>query len=737
VDGRTVTFESNNNQLVANDTNGFSDIFLWQDGSVQRVSLGVNGEQGDHASDYPAISGNGRYLFFRSRASNFISGTVRSNVNLYVKELATGRLALISRDGEGIPVNGANLGDHFTQVDADFSGRYVVFASAFAHFDATVTDNNASSDIFWADLDPDNNGDYFDSAPHIHLLSATAGGLAGNHASFEPTIAQNGERVAWLTRATDLAPGLASNSVADVVLAQLGTLPDGSIDPTARTLVAINRMGDDAETLTPQGARLARLDPWRDQVAFVTADDIPGTNDHHAGEDVYLSVGDGGDIDSRHMVWMSHAYDSSEPLAVSLGWDPLLPAGDLSQVAWVAHASPRMVDDLLLQRNAPIYPTGWVVVNWVEAATPSSAAVTNAILSADGRFALWTTSESYGFDVSGDTVNLFRRQIAPAQSVALTVDAVGGGADYIPAGVSLHGTMLYSPTTFVELTPKADVGYRFHTWVGVDGRAGMTATVIMYAARTITATFDAMTPPIASNLTLTTTEDTPLQGITLTISDPDPDENHTVTLAQLPSHGIANVVNDVTSYQPAQDFSGQDVFALQATDAYGLQLATPAEVTVHVMPVNDPPVAASAQGSGVNDGAAITLLVAVQDPDLDDSYTLAMETAPTAGSVQITSQLQGQSFAYTPIADFEGVDSFIFRITDSGNASITGTAIVTVTHIAIPPTVIPSTVIPPTVTPPTGTPPTAVPPTATPPLATPSAPDAKSYLRLPALRHSP
>lgn len=880
IDGQVTIFVSDSNRFVPADQNRFADVFLWQDDSIQRVNVGANGEEGNQISDRAALSGDGRYVYFRSFADSFVTGTLLERANLYLKDVTTGNLALISRDVEGVPVNGFLATDHFAHIDVDYSGRYVVFASSFANFVAGVTDNNSTRDVFLADVDPDGNGDYFDSAPRFYLLSALADGITpGNGRSFEPSISQDGRAVVWLTRATDLAPGLATNgTVADVVLARLGTLPDGTVDLGTRTLVAINRMGDESTTLTPTGARLARLDPWRDQVAFVTADTIPGSGDDHSGQDVYLSVGNGEMGGDRHLQWMSHAYNSSEPNALSMAWDPKLPAGVLSQVAWVAQDAPRSVDDLLLQRDAPFFPIGWSTVNWVDATTPSNASVVNGILSADGRFALWTTTESYGLDVPADSVNLYRRAIAPAQSVALTVEGVGGGANYAPSGVPLNGTMFYSPTTVVTLTPQADVGYRFREWQGVDSRDGMTATVIVYAARTVTASFEAMTPPIAGNLSLSTAEETTLQGIALTITDPDPDEQHTVTLAQPASHGSVTLLNNIATYQPALNFSGQDVFLLQVTDAYGLQLATPARVavqvtpvgdapaaadlaltvaedmllpnitlaisdpdanelhtltvveppthgttnllnnvasyqpspnfngqdtftlqatdrdglqlaaparvtvqvtpvndaptasdlaltvaedtllsnialTIHdadsgdthtvilakvptdgsarllnniasyqpapnfngqdeftlqvtdgagaqlatparvaitVTPVNDAPTIASAQGSGANNGAAIPVFVTVQDPDAEDSYTLAIETPPTAGDVQINAQLQAEAaFAYTPHADFVGVDSFTFRATDTGNASIIGTATVTVTTvITVPPILI-------------------------------------------------
>jgi hypothetical protein len=53
-------------------------------------------------------------------------------------------------------------------------------------------------------------------------------------------------------------------------------------------------------------------------------------------------------------------------------------------------------------------------------------------------------------------------------------------------------------------------------------------------------------------------------------------------------------------------------------------------------------------------------------------------TVHTLGSVMTASPLQTHSFAYIPLAEFAGIDSFTFRATDNANASIMGTATVTV-----------------------------------------------------------
>jgi hypothetical protein len=82
---------------------------------------------------------------------------------------------------------------------------------------------------------------------------------------------------------------------------------------------------------------------------------------------------------------------------------------------------------------------------------------------------------------------------------------------------------------------------------------------------------------------------------------------------------------------------------------------------------------------------------------------------------------QQDGFLYTPTPNFAGVDHFTFRVTDSGNLSITGTATVTITADITDTPVPPATPVPP-VTP-------VTPVTPTQPIL--------FDLRLPALRRAP
>ncbi|MBE9197246.1 MULTISPECIES: PD40 domain-containing protein [Synechocystis] len=84
-DGRFVAFASDDSSLVANDTNGVTDIFVWDgiDNSIKRVSLGTNGEQADAPASNPIISSDGRFVSFQSRSTTLGMPTTAGTLNIF------------------------------------------------------------------------------------------------------------------------------------------------------------------------------------------------------------------------------------------------------------------------------------------------------------------------------------------------------------------------------------------------------------------------------------------------------------------------------------------------------------------------------------------------------------------------------------------------------------------------------------------------------------------------------
>jgi hypothetical protein len=85
-DGRFVAFKSDATNLVPGDTNNASDIFVRdrQTGTTERVSVGSGGAQGNNISFSPAISADGRVVAFESAAANLVPGDTNGSIDVFV-----------------------------------------------------------------------------------------------------------------------------------------------------------------------------------------------------------------------------------------------------------------------------------------------------------------------------------------------------------------------------------------------------------------------------------------------------------------------------------------------------------------------------------------------------------------------------------------------------------------------------------------------------------------------------
>ena len=179
--------------------------------------------------------------------------------------------------------------------------------------------------------------------------------------------------------------------------------------------------------------------------------------------------------------------------------------------------------------------------------------------------------------------------------------------------------------------------------------------------------------PVISSQHLSTPEDVPL-AVVLSASDVDGD---TVTLSVIsaPAHGTVSGQVPNLTYTPAANFHGSDFFGFLADDGHGGQVS--ATIYITVTSVNDVPVAVDDAYPLGEDMilSPITPAVGVLKNDTDadgDTLTAILVSSPTHGT--LTLQADGR-FTYTPTANFNGPDSFTYKVndgtTDSGIATVT------------------------------------------------------------------
>lgn len=191
-DGRFVVFESYASNLVTGDTNSDSDVFLRDraTNTTKRVSVSSAGTQGNLASVRPAISADGRFIAFISRATTLVPIANDVQYHVFLHERTTGATSLVATSFAGGLENGTSSDP---TLSAD--GRFIAFVStannllpaqSFGFYSVYVRDRVLGTTV---------------------MASVRSVGGEGNGWSLYPTISASGTAVAFQSDATDLVPG--------------------------------------------------------------------------------------------------------------------------------------------------------------------------------------------------------------------------------------------------------------------------------------------------------------------------------------------------------------------------------------------------------------------------------------------------------------------------------------------------------------------------------------------------
>jgi hypothetical protein len=135
------------------DTNATNDVFVRDQalGTTTLVTVSSTGSStGNSFSNTPVISGNGGFVAFWSYATNLVPGISDQNGggDVFVRDLAHQTTTLVSVDSAGTGT-GNNLSD--TPVISS-DGRYVAFRSDASNLVSGTTDTNGTDDVFVRDL---------------------------------------------------------------------------------------------------------------------------------------------------------------------------------------------------------------------------------------------------------------------------------------------------------------------------------------------------------------------------------------------------------------------------------------------------------------------------------------------------------------------------------------------------------------------------------------------------------
>jgi VCBS repeat-containing protein len=182
-------------------------------------------------------------------------------------------------------------------------------------------------------------------------------------------------------------------------------------------------------------------------------------------------------------------------------------------------------------------------------------------------------------------------------------------------------------------------------------------------------------PPVATDISYTTDEDTALSGNVVADDSGSDGETLTASVVSNVSSGSLTISSDGSfTYMPNAEFCGTDSFSYKVND--GTADSNVATVTIIVRCVNDPPNANDDSNSTLED-SPVNGSVAGNDFDNDSSLTFTVAAGPSRGTVVMNSN---GSYTYTPTANVCGTDSFTYTASD-GTLSDTATVTITVTCV--------------------------------------------------------
>ena len=188
-DGRYIAFVSRATNLVPDDLNNLGDVFVrdLEGETPVCASTSPSGAGAQGESHTPALSADGRLVAFVSEAWNLVSGDDNGTSDVFVRDLVSGTTARASVGPGGADADGASANPCFS---AD--GRYLVFESRASNL--VAGDSNGEHDVFLRDL----------AAGTIERVSLTAGGGQALGGSRMPAVSSDGRWVAFASAAANL-----------------------------------------------------------------------------------------------------------------------------------------------------------------------------------------------------------------------------------------------------------------------------------------------------------------------------------------------------------------------------------------------------------------------------------------------------------------------------------------------------------------------------------------------------
>ncbi len=260
---------------------------------------------------------------------------------------------------------------------------------------------------------------------------------------------------------------------------------------------------------------------------------------------------------------------------------------------------------------------------------------------------------------------------APASPITLSATDVDGDAlTYTITTPPQHGTITGGTGPSRTFTPTAGyTGIDAIGYVANDGTANGTPGVI---------TLYIDDAPVAQDSTANVDEDTS-ELIPMSVGDPNQNAM-TYRISVKPTHGTAVIQGSSILYTPTANYFGTDSISFIAND--GILDSNTGKISITVFNVNETPVAKNDFFTALPGQMVISPNLLLNDSDSDGgAISMTGVTQPKHGAVSV---LQDGRVAYTGDANFDGVDSFNYSITDGQGGNATATVNVALGQPSLP-----------------------------------------------------
>jgi subtilisin family serine protease len=204
--GNIIVFTSAASNLISNDSNSATDLFLFNRTTEEMRRIATSDPANSSFSpSKPRISGNGKTVVFASEASHLVAGDTNSSTDIFVYDVVSGITKIVSHTFDKLPANGASSSP---VISGD--GKTVSFVSTASNL--VPGDTNGLADLFVVDLESET----------IQLVSKAQDGQLANQSmptdnSVVSSVNYDGSKIAFVSSASNLVPG-DSNGVSDVFM---------------------------------------------------------------------------------------------------------------------------------------------------------------------------------------------------------------------------------------------------------------------------------------------------------------------------------------------------------------------------------------------------------------------------------------------------------------------------------------------------------------------------------------